>query len=354
MTDFSNYSDDAVTEGSDFRPEPPGLVPGRVLQCDADFLAYHCGYRWEEESLEKSIETLKLEVETLRIMAGAEKIALHLTMGTKGGRHEIAMVKEYQGHREKSEGLAERVGALRDFMANYSTPTVRAEVSLEEEADDALCQAMVRARDEGCENESVLWSLDKDLWMVGGLHMDHKTYEITHYPWGYGSCHIDESTSSKKVVGQGTSFFWHQMLMGDGADGIPGLPKLSAKICMEMSPTKKLLAAQDRVARATGPEKTRFAKIALAKICDSTKPKLCGAVGAHTYLEGITNDQDAFKAVYRAYTEHYGKGSFEFECWRGDTHTLTAGDMLVEQARLLWMRREPNEDVMVFLNEVMK
>ena len=71
-------------------------------------------------------------------------------------------------------------------------------------------------------------------------------------------------------------------------------------------------------------------------------------------MEGITNDQDAFRAVYRAYTEHYGTGSFEFKCWRGDTHTLTAGDMLVEQARLLWMRREPNEDVMVFLNEVMK
>ncbi len=341
--DFSQLDvEDTQTEGLDFKPEPPEVVAGRVLHADADFLAYHCGYRWEEESLEKSTETLKIEIETLRIMAGAEKIALHLTLGNKGGRYQIAKVKEYQGHRKKSEGLQERVSALRAFMAGYKTPTVLPVPSYEQEADDALCQAMAAADHGGWVKEAVLWSLDKDLWMVGGLHMDPKTYKITLFPWGYGDCHLDDSTSSKKVVGRGTSFFWHQLLMGDTADGIPGLPKFGKQLSMEYWPTKALTTAR---------QKGNANQI--SKIAANYTQKAAGPVAAYQYLLGCRDDREAFARVRTAYLSYYGAGTFMADDWRGGKYEATAGHMLLEQARLLWMRREPNEDVQTFFKEVM-
>lgn len=353
--DFSQIGEqDSATEGGDFRPEPPAMVPFRVLEADADFLAYHNGYQWETESLEKSIESLKLEIETLRIMAGAEQINLHLTMGTKGGRYELAKVKEYQGKREKSEGLAERVSALRHFMANYSNANTSSTVSLDQEADDALCQALIRARDGVYQNLRVLWSLDKDLNMVPGLHMHGRTYDIFHVPDGYGECELDRtSTSSTKVVGYGHSFFWHQMLMGDNADDIPGLPKLSSKIMREIAPTKTLVKAELRLRTANTPAKAKAARVALNKIYDGQKPKACGAVGAHTYLAKCKTNKEAFRLVREAYVEYYGPGSFDFTDWRGQTTRETAGSMLIEQGRLLWMRRYHGEDVMEFFKEVM-
>jgi hypothetical protein len=351
--DFSQLGDDAQVEGQDFKPDPPEQVAGRWLECDADFLAYHCGYRYETESLEKSIETLRLEIQSLRIMAGAEFIRLHLTMGDKGGRYEIATVKEYQAQRsEKPAGLVERVGALREYMANITDPGVFAHVQTKQEADDSLCQAMYEAHTNGNPELHVLWSLDKDLWMVGGLHMDHKTYEITTYPWNYGACYLDDSGSSKKVKGTGTSFFWHQLLMGDTADNIPGLPKLSADIVMNVMPTAKLVKAEERVRTARGASKQKAARTALQKCYDEVKPKACGPVAAYEYLKKASTDLEAFRLVKAAYVAHYGSIPFTHTHWSGEVSTSTAGDMLLEQARLLWMRRRVNEDVLEFFKEI--
>ncbi len=352
MTDFSTLGNETQTEGSDFKPEPPPTVAGRVLLYDADFAAYQCGYKWEEESLEKSIENLRVLIQSMRMLAGAETIELHLTMGNKGGRYETAVVKEYQGTRDKRpDGLVERVGALREFMANCTDEHVIPRVWTTQEADDGLCQSMFKDREIG---NNVLWSMDKDLWMVGGLHMHPKTYELEEYPWGFGECHLDDSTSTKKVVGKGTSFFWHQLLMGDTADAIPGLPNLSAGITMACFPTKKLTDAKARVAKATGPAKRKAALKALDTVKKAVKPRKCGAVAAYEYLKHATNDVQAYSLVMDAYREHYGNGTFEYTGWDGRVHTLTAGHMMLEQARLLWMRREIDEDVTTFFKEIWK
>jgi hypothetical protein len=189
--------------------------------------------------------------------------------------------------------------------------------------------------------------------MVPGLFMDPHTYEIAHSPNGYGACVLDTSTTQKKVVGRGYSFFWHQLLMGDKADDIPGLPKISAAIVMNLMPTKKQLTAEIRVRKANTPAKIKAARVALNKVLEAVKPKLCGAVTAYAYLEKAQSNKDAFFLVREAYMEHYGPGSFDFTDWRGETTRETAGSMLLEQARLLWMRRVPDEDVIEFFKEVM-
>jgi hypothetical protein len=286
-------------------------------------------------------------------MAGAEFTKLYLTMGNKGGRYELARVKEYQGKRDgRKEGLVIRVAELRNWMLDCTDPEVTVLASYEQEADDALTQAMHVAVKEGTEHLNVMKSLDKDLYMAPGIHMNPKTYELEQFPVGFGECVLDTSTSTKKVVGKGTSFFWHQLLMGDGADDIPGLPTFSAAICERLWPTKALIVAERRIREAKTTKAASTAKAALRREQGKIKPKTCGAVRTYEYLSRCRTDKEALHAVREAYLEHYGPGSFEHVSWDGKVEQLTAGDMLLEQARLLWMRRTVDDDALDFIKEV--
>jgi len=57
------------------------------------------------------------------------------------------------------------------------------------------------------------------------------------------------------------------------------------------------------------------------------------------------------KVCMEFYKEHYGDGEFDFETWRGDIVTTTAGNMLYEQAQLLWMLRTRDDNVINFFQE---
>lgn len=350
--DFSTVDGTSV-EGYETRPDSPDEVKGRILHHDSDFLAYQCGYKWETESLEVSIEHLRKAIQTCRIMAGAEFIYCYLTMGDKGGRNGIATVKEYQAQRSgRDPGLTKRVTELREYMATGIMPFVTPKVQMHQEADDALCQAMQAASNPDEYNLHVLQSADKDLWMVGGLHVNSKTYEIEDYPFGYGECRLDVDGSRKKLVGRGTSFFWHQLLMGDTADNIPGLPEFSAKLVLENWPTKAINNARDKVKQSMSSGQSVKAKKSLANLEAKVKPKKVGAVGAYEYLYHCKTDRQAMVAVLAAYREHYGDGTFLARHWDGTAFESTPGDMMVEQARLLWMRRTEGEDVVDFFKSL--
>jgi len=80
--------------------------------------------------------------------------------------------------------------------------------------------------------------------------------------------------------------------------------------------------------------------------------KPCGAVGVTNYLKDATNDKEALALVYAAYHKYYDLDDPYLVSWDGVTYHAAPKDMLLEQARLLWMRRERGQDVLDFLKEV--
>ena len=299
--DFAAIGNKAAESDTVARP----ITAGRVLQYDADFGCYECAFL--DESVEENLRHLKKHVEIKRNLAGAERVNVHLTLGLKGGRNEIATVKPYQEQRAgKNEDIKVRVRILRSLLANYKTDIVTPIANLYTEADDTLSAYQLL----DIEN-SVIMSGDKDLWMVDGLHCDQKDGRMYRVK-GYGKVEYREVGNVKpKLVGEGTSWFWHQLLMGDTADNIAGLPKLSGRLCNEYLPTKKYNA--------------------------NRKPLPCGEAKAVAILKDVTNDKQALSRVVDCYSDFY---------------SINYVEMLVEQAFLLWMRRTPKiNDVILFLNE---
>jgi len=193
-------------------PEPP--VPNRVLHIDADIIAYQSACA--EEGC-KQID-LYSRILNLKELAKASYVKLHLTMGHKGGRE---LIEGYQAKRKSATPNLEMIENVQRLKVHMCT-LPQGMPHYDQEADDGIAQEMLR------DKHAVLWSQDKDLRMVGGMHLDDRKGKVVESTWDYGSCGLDESTSAPKVIGYGESFFWHQMLMGDAVDGVKGVPRVGA------------------------------------------------------------------------------------------------------------------------------
>jgi hypothetical protein len=234
-------------------------------------------------------------------------------MGLKGGRDQMATVKPYQENRkQKDPEKSARVWELRHLMANYRTDTVMPVVNMLQEADDSLCQWQRNQISKCGHQNSILMSVDKDLWMVEGLHIEPSTHRIYDVQ-GFGKAEYrDVGNVDLKLIGEGTCWFWHQMIMGDKADNIPGLPMLTGELANKYVPTKKF-----------NPNR---------------KPLACGEAKAVAMMKTVNDDKAACKMVLHAYQEWYEHGGTE---------------MFMEQAFLLWMRRTTSlTDVVAWLHTV--
>lgn len=337
--DLTSIIEDAIAEDhTHVGLEPPMMVVGRVLQLDADISAYACCNL--DETYAENVEILKEYIQIRRIMAGAEFINLHLTIGDKGGRYDIAILKEYQGNRKDRDPEQQiRVRALRSAMAEmHDQPFVTPVIWSDREADDGINIYQRKKMEQSGYNKSVISTTDKDLNMNPGLHMHPDTYEWKEVPDGYGSIRIDESTSSKKIVGEGTSFFWAQLLMGDSADNISGIPKISAYHNNLFNPTGAMLKAKTPDARA--------------KLASKRKSTTCGPVLTFTLLKDCQTDKQAYDRVLELYQGYFGSGEITVTKWDGSSIKTTAREIMLSEARLLWMHRTPEDDVLDFFNEV--
>lgn len=245
----------------------PATVPKRVLHIDGDYLAYYCSGNDECEPGRARQNALG-RIETTRQLAGAESVVLHLSAAacTKANRYLIATVKPYQGQRtgRKPKNWA----YLREVLENYDGPKFRPKLWMTREADDGMAYCAAIA-------DVAISTRDKDMRMLPGVHINWMTLELITVPRG-----------AYDIVGSdglqyGRKWFYLQLLQGDTADNIPGLPKLFGK--------------------------------------------QCGEAGASKYLGSTTCAEQAYDLIQTAYTGHYGSG------W---------ADALVEQAALLWLRTD--------------
>lgn len=296
--------------------EYPEMVPGRVAHIDADFLAYMVTAH-DDITFDQMRNNAQVAIETLRLLSGAELVQLHLTPSGshKGFRYEIAIQKEYQGNR-KDKPKPKFLNNCRTWMHK----TLGAKLWLEQEADDGLAQALYLQEDP---NKAVLISKDKDLLMVPGLQMSWDTGQFTDTkddPFGWIELYTpparekDDGTFTKpgtKLTGRGTKFFWAQMLMGDQADNIQGVPLVPGK----------------------------------------TKWKRCGMKAAFDLLEHLTTDAACFRLVKMMYEGAEKEGGHAYKHWQtGEPKTWKQA--FKSEAALLWMRRRDDPaDVLKWMME---
>lgn len=246
-----------------------------VAHIDGDYAAYFCAGS-ENCSAGDARRNVLSRVSHLKHISGADRVVMHLTHGasTKGDRYLAATTQPYQAQRQ-SGGKPANWAFLREWMETYDGPYFTTKIWTTREADDGMAYVSTGAAKHGGVMH-VVHTADKDMRMFCGTHVTWEDYHVVDVPLG-----------TYDLVGMnglqyGHKWFWMQMLMGDTADHIPGLPRV-------------------------------------------------GEVTAKSVLEGTKSNEEAAPLVYGMYREKMGEG------WRS---------YFVEQAVLLWMRTDRNAELL--------
>lgn len=256
----------------------PAVVPGRVLHLDGDYLAYFAAGNDDMEP-GSSRQNAFNRIELTRLRTGSESVILHLSASgcTKANRFIIATVKPYQGQRNAAR-KPKNWAYLREVFESYEGHLFRPKVWPHREADDGMAYCAEIA-------DIAISTRDKDMRMLPGLHINWMTCELTHVPRDPRGGAVWDVTGTDGLQ-YGLKWLYLQLLQGDTADNIPGLPKLNGVACGEARATKYLAPAKDR--------------------------------------------DTAYGLIATAYGEHYGTE------W---------ADALAEQAALLWLRNDASADL---------
>lgn len=274
---------DVPSQVDEIREVPPP-VEGRTLIVDGDYLAYYAAGNDDTDAgraRQNAIEKLS----AFATFTGATKIVIHLTAGTsnKGWRFGVATVKPYQGQRtgHKPRNWLH----LRQWMETYNGPRFKTKIWYDREADDGMAyHAAVLGT-----NLAVIATADKDMRMFAGIHVNWKDYHLTNVP--ALAYRVIDPISGKLF---GHAWFWQQMLQGDTADNIPGLPAYTTH----------------------------------------GKSKRVGEKTAERLLASANSNLEAYTVVRELYQGYYG------EEWAVN---------FAEQAMLLWMREDQRAEVHDFL-----
>jgi DNA polymerase-1 len=284
----------AVAEASPIAMTNQPPIPGRVLLADGDALCYTCA---GNDSTDQGQARVNLMDRMRRAKANSRsedsRVLVTGRGSHKGHRYAIATVKAYQGQRTSSrrpKNWEYLRGIVEGGVPNHPT-----EVTAVAEADDLFAKY---SHDLGPANV-VHHTQDKDMRMIPGWHLTWDDFLLTFVKDGEW-----EHKFNDKVYGR--KWFWLQMLHGDGADNIPGLPQY-----------------------ADGSTYTDKARRGMLKFM------LCGEVTAGKLLAQCRNEAEARAEVISLYQTFYG----------ADTAAA-----VLEQGVLLWMRQRPG-DVFDVCNE---
>lgn len=281
-------------------------IPNRIGLIDADVVAYWAAAGCDDMPKQSALRKVKDRIAAISDQIQTDEIRCYLT-GKDNFRDDVARYQIYKGNRYDKDGNRIKpqpvhLAVCREFIAKNYTSTI----ADGEEADDLLAIAQTKCNAaEGW--HSIISTIDKDLLQVPGLHHDMNSGYVQTVDT-LGTMTIDPKG---KVRGTGLKFFYTQLLMGDAADWIPGLPKV----------TKYMKETFEKILRLGG----------------------CGEKGAYAVTFDATDEYDLFKRVMNCYAS-YWDGQHWFEDWRDSSRVYpTPLEALTEQGQLLWMRRTPGE-----------
>lgn len=229
-----------------------------IALIDFDVLRYSIGFAAEKKDPETGtiivepfshvIRMLDNKVSEVMSATGASRLRGYLSGGLNF-RTDIAVTKPYKGHRP------DRKPVHYDELTSFITDNFDVEVVTGAEADDAMGVEQVKDGDLA----TVICTIDKDLNMIPGWH----------YNWNKGCKYYVDDWSADM-------WFWVQMLTGDAADNIPGVPKI-------------------------------------------------GPVTAGKLLMPCSTNKECYEVIHNEYKKAYGVNDYE--------------DVIEEQAQLLWIKR---------------
>lgn len=305
----------------------PVFTPGRVVHVDADILAYILSAKNDKLKTQKgrrwAITQAALEyTQELKFETGSEFVVMHTTpsKSTKGGRFNQALLKVYQGNRKDKVKPQELTWTREELLSKDRAGVWTGFPHYNQEADDGLAQALYNARNKGEEHLAVLCSQDKDLGMCQGLHVDWDDHTRMFTVDEVGKLWIDTSGKQDKVRGNGFMWFCYQMLAGDTADDISGIPKLTQEMALKYF--------------GSAPK--------------NGNPKACGSKTAYKILKDMTSREELFEAIVEMYW-HYGE-TIGFKSYAKED--ITSKQAFLSEAYLLWMRETENpEDFNRFIHQ---
>lgn len=270
------------------------VVHQRTLLVDGDGLCYYCAGN-DDTDIGTARRNLIDKVKRAAELVGAGQIKILVTgAGShKGHRYAIARAKPYQGQRAGSRRPKNWQG-LRDLLDSglLRGGSWQVETTYTAEADDLFGFYAYNDPD-----NTVILTQDKDMRMLPGTHLDWVTNRVHVVEHGLAAVRQEHIMYNRTVVDSvfnekqyGLKWFWLQMLHGDTADNIPGLPKYMPDFTDKLKPVGEVTAAK---------------LLAHPDFCDG----------------------DSGPDVAYWYKSYYGNR------WLVE---------MLEQACLLWMRRDPN------------
>jgi len=276
-------------------------IPDRTVLIDADVVAYYASYPMDDMPLRAATRRADNRMEQIIDECQAEYYKGFLT-GINNFRDDIATLQRYKGSRYDKDGkrITPQPFWLKE-VREYLQYKWNCILEDKQEADDALGIAQMSYQKQGI--ESIISSIDKDLWIIPGLHHNMNSGEVglvDEFGW------LD--LNKGKAHGAGLKFFYAQMLMGDRTDWIIGLPKITEEI------------------------KERW---------PSVRRGGCGPTAAFRILETAETEKECLEKVIFCYLSYWRDNSYTH--WRTnilyEAGHITALGQLIEQGRLLWMRQ---------------
>lgn len=196
----------------------PPVSDTRPILIDGDALAYRAGYQMLAQGLRPE-DTVHNLLSTVTWGLDGQ-VFIHMTPdeGSKGGRYLVARRKPYQGNRAAKVRPPE-VLTIRNYITN-SLCDVFVTTTGDCEADDTLA-------DQARSTPSLIVSPDKDFRCLRGEHIGWVTGRRVVVDAGW--VELTGNTVAAKQSFAGPGHVWLQMLEGDAADNIPGLPYVTEK-----------------------------------------------------------------------------------------------------------------------------